>query len=72
MFCLVLCLTLRYLGGEQTLSFFLAFLSLLPLFFIKMKPLKVTKATAIQANREWCVVKLKQMQSIIDLAPTIF
>ena len=57
----------------RTFFFFFCFSLTTPSpFFIRMKLLKVTKATAIQANREWCVVKLKQMLSIIDLAPTIF
>ena len=62
------------LGGRKNfeLFFFFLLLSHHPPFFIRMKPLKVTKATAIQANRKCCVVKLKQMQSIINLAPTIF
>ena len=61
------------LGGRKNFElFFFCFSLTTPPFFIRMKLLKVTKATAIQANREWCVVKLKQTLSIIDLAPTIF
>lgn len=68
-------LTLWYLEKKENWGFFVFwdfFAFSLTFVVYRMKPLKVTKATEMQANREWCVVKLKQIQSIIDLATRTF
>lgn len=56
--------------GENILSIF-GFTLSLTFFFLWNEASKNYQATETQANREWCVVKLKQFQSIIYFVPTM-